>query len=216
MVDRDRLGQVAAPPSGGRQVIGQQALLADEEQQPAESADAQERRSPDHAGARQETQHLGCPGIPQRGPVHRRIDRIGPAPGPDQRPGRDEPEPGIGIEGRRRPGQRPGLPPGVVVAERDVRGPGAAGSLIARDRSGVAGEHDDLDTREASAHRVGAAVAGAVIDDDDRRALGKFAEPAERPEQFLAAVAGGDHHRDAAPRAYHIHVVPLRIKARPA
>ena len=111
LVHGDDLGEVAAVPSGGRQVVGEQPLLADEEQHRVEATDLEERRSPYCAAARQKSQDLRSVRAAKRRVGHRIVDGVLDSVLADDRAGRDQAEPLIGVERRHRGGERAGLPP---------------------------------------------------------------------------------------------------------
>jgi hypothetical protein len=84
------------------------------------------------------------------------------------------------------------LPPGVVVAQRDVRRVDGADADVAGGAAHVAVEPDDLRGRSDD---IGRAVGRRVVDDDDLRLLRQRGEPFERARQRVPPVAGRDDDR---------------------
>src|SRR5438874_13434611 len=87
------------------------------------------------------------------------------------------------------------FPPGIIVAQRDVRGRSPADAESAPRSSEVAACRHDLDLRELLSHRAKGAIGGSVIDDDDFGLLGKLNVPLQRAEYFFPPIVGEDDDR---------------------
>jgi hypothetical protein len=199
LVDRDDVRAVRQLPARGGHVPGQQRLLAEEEEQVAEPAGVEEALPAHHrrAGEEAEDRRAGRAGPDaERAGGERGVDRVRPVARLDHRPRHDDAEPGVRTEMPGGPVQRAGAPPRVVVREGHVRGRGVPHAHVARAGADVAGQRDDVDGGESRPDRRRRAVLGAVVDHDHRGPLGQFGQPAQRPEQAAAAVAGHDHDRD--------------------
>ena len=96
------------------------------------------------------------------------------------------------VHGARRALQRARRPPRVVVAQGHVGRIEQAQADVARRRAMIAIEGEDLDVAMTRTHGRDRAVARAVVDHDDGRALGKGRQPRQGGQQPLAAVAGDD------------------------
>ena len=91
---------------------------------------------------------------------------------PDHGPRRNEPEPGMGVEHPGGMRERTWFPPGVVVAERDVRCAGEPDADVAPEGPMVPLEWDDANAGVAGAYSRDGAVTGSVVDHDDGGAFG--------------------------------------------
>ena len=82
----------------------------------------------------------------------------------------------VGVQGVGGQGERARLPPGVVVAEGDVRGGDLAQGQVAADRAEVGAGRDQLDVWVTPADLGRGPVGRAVVDHDDGRVLRHFLE----------------------------------------
>src|SRR5215218_3052130 len=92
------------------------------------------------------------------------------------------------MKGVGRPAKCTRRPPRIVVREGDVRRIDSPDAAIAGRRTDVPGELDHLNGREIAPDGGRGSVAGGVVDDHDRRSLGKRRKLAEAVERPLEAV----------------------------
>lgn len=119
--------------------------------------------------------------------------RIDLTVGPDEHPSGQYRQPVELIEQRHAEGQGPALPPGVVVAERDVRRPGAEYAGIARGCADVAVESNHGYSGKGGGDGLRRAVARSVVHHDDRGLFRKRRKPVERMQNLRPAIMGQDH-----------------------
>src|SRR5690606_15606600 len=204
----DDVGAVGDAPAVGGQVVGEQGLLAAEEQQPVEAARFEVGAAADHRTAGQEAQDLGA-GEVGGGTEGRAgedvVHRVRPLVRADQGAGGDEAEPGVGVEQLGRPAEGAGGPPGVVVAERHVGRAEGAGTVVAGQGAVVDGQRQHPHLGEVAGEHGAGVVGGGVVGDEDLGPLGQREEVAQGDGEPAGAVPGGDDDAERAGRGRSGH-----------
>ena len=111
----------------------------------------------------------------------------------------------VAVEEIGRLSQRSGVPPGVVIAQRDIRRRCRGHPQVASGRSKVfAGrQHAHIGIPLTNGrHRI---VAGAIVHDDDRGPFRKLAELPYRAQHFRAPIVSNHNYRDARIRGMTVH-----------
>lgn len=202
MMNGGQFGAVAQRPPLRGQVQGEQLLFAAEMKDVAESADGLERGLTNHGRTGQKTQdrRAGKTGMPaQRAAGQLRHQRIFPALRPDLRPCSQYGQFRVPVEDLRAQRGRTGVPPRVVVAERDVVGPTGRHADVAGHRAQVGAELEQCQSAAgpcgSASHGGYGSVVGTVVHHDDRAACG-VEQPGDHRAQFFGPITAGDDERD--------------------
>lgn len=163
---------IAEMPAVCRQIEGQQSFFGTEMQERIEPGDLEVSLFPDNRRTREEAENQGsgqAGGMPEWAGRHQFVDGIVPAVGADERATRYEAQAWTGVEYSFGFDERVTGPPRVVVAERDIRGPGDRDAEIARRRSEIVGQPDNPHIRKRLRPAYGVII-GSVVQHHDRRA----------------------------------------------
>ncbi|OMI35020.1 hypothetical protein SPAR_33476 [Streptomyces sparsogenes DSM 40356] len=155
--------------------------------------------APGHGGAAEEAEALpaGQAGdVAERGTGEGVVERVRVLAGADVGAGGDQAEPGVLAQQPYGGGQGSRGPPGVVVAERHVRGVERPDAFVARQGSAVDRQRQEPDGGEVAGDHGARVVGGGVVDHQDRGAFGQVVEVAQGHGEGVGAVSGGDDHPD--------------------
>jgi len=207
----DDVVEVHDVPAQPGQIQRQQLLLGADQQPGVEAPGGEEGVAADHRGAGQEAENgrsrQAGPGRDGAG-RHQPAGGVVLAVGTDHHPARHDGDPGIGLQRRPGPDERPGEPPGVVVAERHERRGRPPDAEVAARRTEVPAGLDDGDLGVLGPEPGRGAVRRPVVDDDHRRPGRERQQPADRGRHLVGPVPGEDDDADvgadaAAVPAHH-------------
>ncbi|KOS78201.1 glycosyl transferase, family 2 domain protein [Burkholderia mallei] len=199
-MDDGELRRVDERPAGRREVEREQGFLAADEKARMIAARRAERAAPERGRAGEQAENRRARllrRVLERARAHQRAGGVLAALDADEHARGQRADARMAFEELRGERERAGLPPRVVVAERDVRRARARGAEVASGRAEIARRAHERRAREAPPHHRRGAVVRRIVDDDDRGLLGQLRELRERARE-LGFAAVREHDRGHA------------------
>jgi len=208
-VDRNEFGRVAHAPTGHRYIRGEQPLFSPDPQHLVEPAHSENGSGANHRPTRYKSQNRRTRQIVrsgQRTGRHRDTRRVRNTIGADHDSPREDCQTRMRSEQTRRDGQRPGLPPRVVIGEGHVRPRGDRDPHVTTGGTTVLVQCDHSYCRMGCRHHLHGVVVGAVVHHDDLGRVRQRQQSRQCAKQLVTPVARDHHDRHIVNG--HDHPVP--------